>query len=66
MFESLDDTIKTPEDIKSRLRAPFLGFIPAVTDSGKEGEVQAVQEEPNAWQRARTTYDDTVKVVPDR
>lgn len=32
LFENLDDTIKTPEDLKGRLRAPFLGFVPAVLD----------------------------------
>ncbi len=30
-FEYIDNTIKTPEDIKQYLRIPFLGFIPKVS-----------------------------------
>ncbi len=33
VFENLDDSIKTPEDLKQALSAPLLGFVPAM---GKE------------------------------
>jgi capsular exopolysaccharide synthesis family protein len=29
LFEHLDNTVKTPEDVKGRLRLPFLGMVPA-------------------------------------
>ena len=29
-FENLDDTVKTPEDLKERLDVPLLGFVPRV------------------------------------
>lgn len=37
-FEHVDDTIKTPEDIKARVSIPLLGFVPRIEvedDSGK-------------------------------
>jgi len=30
LFENLDDTIKTPEDLKDNFDIPFLGFVPSV------------------------------------
>jgi len=41
LFENLDDTIKTPEDLKENFDIPFLGFVPSVaqldeTSSGAE------------------------------
>ncbi len=67
MFESLDDTIKTPEDIKSRLRAPFLGFIPAVqpeTAAGEEGKEPPPP--PDLKQRALTAYQQSLKLARQR
>ncbi|MBT7067196.1 MAG: polysaccharide biosynthesis tyrosine autokinase, partial [Verrucomicrobia bacterium] len=29
VFENLDDTVKTPEDLKERLNVPLLGFVPS-------------------------------------
>jgi len=30
VFENLDDTVKTPEDLKERLTVPLLGFVPSI------------------------------------
>ncbi len=30
VFENLDDTVKTPEDLKERLSVPLLGFVPSI------------------------------------
>lgn len=32
VIENLDDTIKTPEDLRERLKIPLLGFVPAIED----------------------------------
>jgi succinoglycan biosynthesis transport protein ExoP len=35
LFENLDDSIKTPEDLTERLDIPLLGFVPTVTEDGE-------------------------------
>ncbi|MFT5240222.1 MAG: succinoglycan biosynthesis transport protein ExoP [Candidatus Promineifilaceae bacterium] len=35
LFENLDDSIKTPEDLTERLDIPLLGFVPTVTADGE-------------------------------
>jgi capsular exopolysaccharide synthesis family protein len=42
-FEHVDDTIKTPEDVKSRLSLPMLGFVPRIE----------ARDEPGASKRDR-------------
>ncbi|MCK5850835.1 MAG: hypothetical protein KAH23_07960, partial [Kiritimatiellae bacterium] len=38
-LENLDDTIKTPEDLKSRLNIPLLGFVPKMdNEKTKDGK----------------------------
>ena len=37
-FENLDDTVKTPEDLKERLNVPLLGFVPAI--GAEQGDAQ--------------------------
>ncbi len=46
VFENLDDTVKTPEDLKERLQAPLLGFVPAIAGEGEPGEAEKVPEPP--------------------
>jgi succinoglycan biosynthesis transport protein ExoP len=41
LFERLDNTLKTPEDVKVHLRVPFLGIIPAMRDTGTTGNSAA-------------------------
>ena len=36
LFENLDDTIKTPEDLKARLPVPLLGFVPRMQPTEEE------------------------------
>jgi len=40
LFEYLDNTIKTPEEIKRYLDIPYLGPVPAITMNGTAGEHQ--------------------------
>ncbi len=35
LFEHLDNTFKTPEDVKTQLGLPFLGVVPDVTDKSE-------------------------------
>jgi len=49
LFEQLDDTVKTSEDVESRLRAPVLGIIPLVSgkalrDAGGDIALLAVKD----------------------
>jgi capsular exopolysaccharide synthesis family protein len=39
LFEHLDTSVKTPEDVKNQLRLPFLGMVPA-SPSAVPGEVE--------------------------
>ena len=36
LFENLDDSIKTPEDLTERLDIPLLGFVPTVAANAAE------------------------------
>lgn len=36
VIENIDDTVKTPEDLKQRLGGPFLGFVPQIIDEEKK------------------------------
>lgn len=38
VFENLDDTVKTPEDLKERFKVPLLGFVPAILSEGESKE----------------------------
>ena len=40
-FEHLDNTFKTPEDVKENLQVPFLGMVPDVVAEGGRGRVRA-------------------------
>jgi succinoglycan biosynthesis transport protein ExoP len=37
LFEQLDNTIKTPDDVKEQLNLPFLGMVPDVGGKGPQG-----------------------------
>ncbi|NQU39359.1 MAG: polysaccharide biosynthesis tyrosine autokinase [Lentisphaerae bacterium] len=36
LFENLDDTVKTPEDLKERLSVPLLGFVPSILTEAEQ------------------------------
>lgn len=36
VLENLDDTIKTPEDLRERINVPFLGFVPMIEDERRK------------------------------
>ncbi len=38
LFEHLDNTLKTPEDVKEHLGLPFLGMVPDVGVEVADGE----------------------------
>ena len=42
LFERLDNTLKTPEDVKVQLRVPFLGMIPELTPTAAMTQKVAV------------------------
>jgi len=42
-FENLDDTIKTPEDLRKRLDVPLLGFVPKMAESESATENPATR-----------------------
>ncbi|MCX7591436.1 MAG: polysaccharide biosynthesis tyrosine autokinase, partial [Kiritimatiellae bacterium] len=44
VFEHLDDTVKTPEDLREKLGLPLLGFVPSINLSG---ETRALEEKPS-------------------
>ncbi len=44
LFEHLDDTIKTPEDLTTRLTVPLLGFIPSMDPIDDDTPVGTVSE----------------------
>jgi capsular exopolysaccharide synthesis family protein len=50
LFEHLDNTVKTPEDVKNRLRLPFLGMVPASAAAvpGEAEPAPAVVREPQS------------------
>lgn len=41
VFENLDDTVKTPEDLKERLTVPLLGFVPSILGEEEPGSETA-------------------------
>jgi capsular exopolysaccharide synthesis family protein len=45
LFEHLDNTVKTPDDVKSQLGVPFLGMVPHVEMRGGVGPVQKLMSE---------------------
>lgn len=52
-FEYLDNRIKTPEDIKTHLGVPFLGFVPAIRyNDNREGSPLLNGEVPAAFTEA--------------
>ena len=64
LFESLDDTVKTPEDLLERLDVPLLGFVPSMANEtprrkgkdreGPEGSIRlAALEKPQDSQKGR-------------
>ncbi len=40
LFENLDDTIKTPEDLKERGDLPLLGFVPQITIGAESDDAE--------------------------
>lgn len=44
LIENLDDTVKTPEDLRERLDIPLLGFIPSITGDETDIEDGDMQE----------------------
>lgn len=48
LFENLDDSVKTPEDLKEALGVPLLGFVPAM---GKEVRPKANRTSNGSGQR---------------
>jgi succinoglycan biosynthesis transport protein ExoP len=46
VFENLDNTIKTPEDLRDRFRVPLLGFVPAIEGDGEAGDTASQRAKP--------------------
>ena len=54
--ENLDDTVKTPEDLRERLDLPLLGFVPAIEAADADGVEEAPS--PGAGETAGTPFRD--------
>jgi succinoglycan biosynthesis transport protein ExoP len=58
LFENLDDTIKTPEDLTDRLDVPLLGFVPSMD----QGDADAAE----AKGCFKSAYGDVFRSLRDR
>ncbi|MBM4148252.1 MAG: polysaccharide biosynthesis tyrosine autokinase [Lentisphaerae bacterium] len=56
LVENLDDTIKTPEDLRERLGVPLLGFVPAITREEAKAASGATVNIPESKDPRRREY----------
>jgi len=63
LFEYLDNTIKTPEEIKRYLDIPYLGPVPAITMNGREDGLEDFDPELEAAHSPKSTASEAYRGI---